>query len=498
MALFAGKEVVVPSEAAAEFLISNVCDDTFGAPPVTAIPGDSSGENCAEASAKNCVSRRRAPCRWSGSPTVPGTRLQMQRESFSLASISLLICSRRFQHLDLQPRAVPCTKAVVTCKDLEPSHRICKIGSVEDDMMWALHTSPAMGMGVDCILGSIQSFLAKLSFGHYDRAASLWIFFAACGLAELCISFLICTPLERFRPLTSWPKRNSIAADVAYAFFVRIVLFPLVAFFEYDWLRLTLDGFLRAHAITTPSLFGALPLLASWPAVAFILNFAVLDLADYWRHRLSHRVGWWYGIHSLHHAEEQMTFWSDDRSHVLEDAITYVWLIAVGLAIGIPSTQFPFLILCFRLLGSMAHANTRVSYGWLGNHIFISPQFHRTHHALRAAGRRSSNFGTALSVWDILFSTARFEDNTVETGDAGAEQALVKGSWGAQQAAGFRRMLRLARRGSKVPAIRTHHDHYRSSALDGSYPRSWQAGNNSPRELEVCRIRTIQSPTSRP
>jgi sterol desaturase/sphingolipid hydroxylase (fatty acid hydroxylase superfamily) len=126
-------------------------------------------------------------------------------------------------------------------------------------------------------------------------------------------------------------------------------------------------------------------------------------------------------------------------SHVLEDAITYVWLITVGLAIGIPSMQFPFLILSFRLLGSIAQANTRITYGWLGEHVLVSPGFHRTHHALRAAGRRSSNFGTALSVWDILFSTARFGDNTVETGDAVAEPALVSGSWGAQQAAGFRR-----------------------------------------------------------
>jgi sterol desaturase/sphingolipid hydroxylase (fatty acid hydroxylase superfamily) len=270
----------------------------------------------------------------------------------------------------------------------------------------------------------------------------------------LAISFLICTPLERFWPLTSWPKRNSIAADVTYAFFVRIVLFPLIAYFEFNWLRQGLDGFLRAHAITPLSLPGLIPVLASWPAAVFIANFAILDLADYWRHRVSHRVGWWYGIHSLHHAEEQLTFWSDDRSHVLEDAITYLWFIIVALIIGVPSMQFPFLILCIRLLGSMSHANTRAGYGWLGEHIFVSPQFHRTHHALRAAGRRSCNYGTTLSLWDIAFGTARFRDNTVETGDAAAEPALVNGSWGEQQLAGFRRMIRLGRRGKKLPAMR--------------------------------------------
>jgi sterol desaturase/sphingolipid hydroxylase (fatty acid hydroxylase superfamily) len=103
----------------------------------------------------------------------------------------------------------------------------------------------------------------------------------------------------------------------------------------------------------------------------------------------------------------------------------------------------------------MAHSNTRIGYGWLGDHIFISPRFHRTHHALKAAGRRSCNFGTALSWWDQLFRTAKFNDLTIETGDTGAEPAMVAGSWGEQQVAGFRRMVRLARRARKAPITRT-------------------------------------------
>lgn len=312
------------------------------------------------------------------------------------------------------------------------------------------HAAP-IGTGTfDYLVTSIQSFLRSIGVIQHSHTVALWLFFAGCGVLQLCLSFLICTPIERFWPLTNWSQRNPIVADVTYAFFVRLVLFPLVAFFEYSWLRQQLDGFFLAHSITPPSLTALVPALASWPLLVFLMNFAVLDLSDYWRHRLSHRYGWWYGVHSVHHAEDQMTFWSDERSHVLEDAITYLWLIVVGLLIGVPSFQFPFVILGFRFVGSMAHSNTRIGYGWLGDHILISPRFHRTHHALKAAGRRSCNFGTALSWWDILFGTAKFHDNTVETGDAGAEPAMVTGSWGEQQAAGFRRMVRLARRGRKV------------------------------------------------
>jgi sterol desaturase/sphingolipid hydroxylase (fatty acid hydroxylase superfamily) len=311
-----------------------------------------------------------------------------------------------------------------------------------------------LAIHVQCSVNAFQSHLAEHGIQHYDRPIALWLFWAICGVAEFCISFSICTSAERLWPLTHWEKRNPIAADVGYAFFVRIVLFPLIAFFEYDWLHGHLAGFVKIRQLAPllhPALF---QFFTSWPVIAFALNFMALDLADYWRHRLSHRYGWWYGIHSLHHAEDQMTFWSDERSHVLEDAITYVWLITVGLTIGVPSFQFPFLILTLRFLGSLSHTNTRISYEWLGRLIFVSPRFHRTHHALRAAGRRNSNFGTALSLWDVIFGTVRFNDDTVETGDAGAEPALAHGSWAEQQRAGFHRMISLARRGRKSTDMR--------------------------------------------
>lgn len=322
-------------------------------------------------------------------------------------------------------------------------------------MCWASHAGPSGAVMIDSAVSSIQSSLTASGIAPQSHTLALWLFFASCGVLELFLSILICTPIEHLWPLTSWPKRNPIAADVTYAFFVRIVLFPLIAFFEFSWFRQQLGEFLFARGITQPSLATLIPALASWPVVVFLANFAILDCADYWKHRLSHKYGWWYGVHSVHHAEDQLTFWSDERSHILEDTITYLWLIVVGLAIGIPAFQFPFLILCLRFVASMAHSNTRISYGWLGDHIFISPRFHRTHHALKAAGRRSCNFGTALSWWDQIFGTAKFNDLTIETGDAGAEPAMITGSWGEQQAAGFRRMVRLARRARKAHAART-------------------------------------------
>ena len=56
-----------------------------------------------------------------------------------------------------------------------------------------------------------------------------------------------------------------------------------------------------------------------------MLYAIILDFADYWRHCLSHQFRWWWALHSLHHAQRQMTFWSDDRNHLLDDLIAFVW-----------------------------------------------------------------------------------------------------------------------------------------------------------------------------
>ena len=109
-----------------------------------------------------------------------------------------------------------------------------------------------------------------------------------------------------------------------------------------------------------------LPFLLGRPILTLMTYLVILDFAEYWRHRLSHRFYWWYALHSLHHAQRQMTFWSDDRNHLLDDLMSGIWFGVVALAIGVPPLQFPMLVLTVRVLESFSHANTRVHFGRLG------------------------------------------------------------------------------------------------------------------------------------
>ena len=297
--------------------------------------------------------------------------------------------------------------------------------------------------------------LYRFDWMQWEDASFLWAIFALYGVAQVAVTYLICLPLERFRPLQRWPDRRAVGVDVLYTLVSRIGLFPVVTYFVFYQAQTAINGVLTDHGYVPPTLETLVPFLMGRPLLSFLIYAIVLDFADYWRHRLSHLFNWWYALHAVHHAQEQMTFWSDDRNHILDEIGSFLWFTAVALLIGVPPLEFPVLVLFLRLLESLSHANTSIDFGWFGGRLIISPRFHRAHHGPLAAGQQSCNFGAILPWWDMLFRTADFDRLAVETGDPSAEPAMVSGGWVAQQMAGFRRLGRALRpraRAARQPA----------------------------------------------
>ncbi len=293
---------------------------------------------------------------------------------------------------------------------------------------------------------AVVPLLYRFDMMQWEDIAYGWVLFALYGVAQVALMLAICWPMERFARLERWPDQKAVTVDIFYTLLSRIGVMPLVTFVAFYQAQVWLSGWLTDRGYVPPTLEGTVPILLGHQWLTFVIYVLVLDCADYWRHRLSHNFRWWYAIHSVHHAQRQMTFWSDDRNHVLDDVIAFVWFMVLGLLIGIPPMQFPLIILLLRLLESMSHANARVSFGRLGDRLLISPRFHRAHHGVRAAGQRSCNYGAIFPFWDMMFGSADFAREYARTGDPSAEEAMATGSWWQQQAAGFRRMFRRRRR----------------------------------------------------
>jgi sterol desaturase/sphingolipid hydroxylase (fatty acid hydroxylase superfamily) len=296
--------------------------------------------------------------------------------------------------------------------------------------------------------------LYALGLMNWEEVAFGWALFSVYGAAQVALTYAICLPLERFFPVERWQDRRAVTVDILYTLISRVGLLPFVTFVLFYRIQVELNGFLTDHGWVPPTLERFFPGLLGQPVLTFFLYVVILDFSDYWRHRLSHVFGWWYSLHALHHAQRQMTFWSDDRNHLLDDLIGFAWFMAVALLIGIPPMQFPLLVLLLRFIESLSHANTRLRFGWLGERLLVSPRFHRAHHGLLAAGLASVNFGAVLPWWDMLFGTADFSRDYVPTGDPTAEEALASGGYAAQQVAGVRRMLRtVAGRDDDTPSL---------------------------------------------
>jgi len=250
-----------------------------------------------------------------------------------------------------------------------------------------------------------------------ERAFDATGFFVG-GLLQVIATAAICLPLERLAPAQTIAERRNVRTDIIFTLINKLGIVPLFTFALLLLLLTPLDGWLRLHGIAPWSLEDALPALAGLPLLSLLLYVLILDFAEYWRHRFQHRLDWWWQLHALHHAQRDMTFWTDDRNHIVDEFIAALWMAVIALAIGVPPAQFPLLLFLTKFVESLSHANLRWNLGPL-RYLIVSPQFHRVHHGIgvgHEGSQQGVNFSLVFAFWDKLFGTADFRDAYPATG----------------------------------------------------------------------------------
>jgi len=236
--------------------------------------------------------------------------------------------------------------------------------------------------------------------------------------------------------------RRAIRTDIIYTLLARLGIFSLLAFILLSAIQSRLEGMLADTGFVTPTLESLLPFLREAPLLTFFIYVLILDFGEYWRHRLQHSIGWWWALHSIHHAQRQMTFWTDDRNHILDETIAALWFGTIALLIGVSPAQFPLLLLLMRLVEAFSHGNIRLSFGRIGERLLVSPRYHRLHHGILSVAEHGKNYAVLFPVWDWLFKTADFNRHAYpRTGDPDAPELVATGGWLAQQWIGFKRMF---------------------------------------------------------
>ena len=304
------------------------------------------------------------------------------------------------------------------------------------------------------IFESVVSPLAfALGLGNFLEDGYIATDWLLVGLLQIAVMVVVIGPLQRRYPVEVMghdaATHRDVRTDVIYTLIHRLGLFRVVLFFSIDPVLEAWLGSLRAQG------FGTFHLEDLWPGVtdgawaSFLIYLVVFDFLNYVLHRLQHQWEWWWALHAVHHSQRHMTQWTDNRNHLLDDVLQAVIWVFVGQLIGIAPSQFVAVVAVTQLSENFQHANLRVSFGWLGERLYVSPRFHRLHHAI-GLGHQSPgkvlgghNFGVLLPWWDMLLGTADFDSRADATGirdqvEEGRDYG--EGFW-AQQALGLKRFF---------------------------------------------------------
>lgn len=271
------------------------------------------------------------------------------------------------------------------------------------------------------------------------------------GLLQIAVMLTLFAALERWRPVEPVTDRAAVRVDVIYTLLHRLGLVRVLLFFSVDPLWDLLIGKLRLWGLPTWSLDNLWPGVTDVALVSFLLYLVLFDAVDYALHRVQHQVNWWWQLHAVHHSQQQMTMWSDNRNHLLDDLIRDTVFVGVALVVGIAPSQFVAVVALTQLVESLSHANVRLSFGPVLSRVLVGPQYHRLHHRI-GLGHESAgagtlggyNFAVLFPVWDLVFGTARFDGRYDPTGirdqlPGNGARDYGRGFW-AQQWLGLKRL----------------------------------------------------------
>jgi sterol desaturase/sphingolipid hydroxylase (fatty acid hydroxylase superfamily) len=296
----------------------------------------------------------------------------------------------------------------------------------------------------------VQPALFALGMGNLledGYEATAWFLV---GVIQIILLLAVVGPLQRWRPVEPVLDRATVRTDMLYTLIHRLGVFRMALFFTLDPLFDEGFGALRTAGYGTFHLDQLWPGVTDGAVVSFLIYLVVFDFLGYWIHRGQHQWGFWWRLHSLHHAQRQMTMWSDNRNHLLDDIVVDSLLVLAAQLIGVAPGQFIVIVALTQLSESIQHANLRLWFGPAGERLWVSPRFHRLHHSIgighepAGANRaKGCNFGVLLPWWDVVFGTANFEQRYDPTGirdQIEQSRDYGRGFW-SQQWLGLKRLV---------------------------------------------------------
>ena len=220
-----------------------------------------------------------------------------------------------------------------------------------------------------------------------------------------------------------------LAAAIAVAFLAEMAI-P----YERAWNRPKGDRLRDVwHALVNESLIVlsilALPVFAAvtpdagiwphdWPMwTQLALAVILADLGITGVHYLSHRWGWLWRLHAVHHSVQRMYGFNGLMKHPLHQSVEMLAGVAPLLLLGMSANVAWLLAFAVAIQLLLQHSNVDMRIGPLGRIWAVAP-VHRHHH-LASATDGDVNFGLFTCIGDHLLGTWRYGPPTPREGAIG-------------------------------------------------------------------------------
>ena len=166
----------------------------------------------------------------------------------------------------------------------------------------------------------------------------------------------------------------------------------------------------RLTALVARERFGLLPILRLPKWLETLLAVVLLDYTLYIWHVLTHRVGFLWRFHIVHHADLDMDASTAVRFHTGELVISIAWRAGQVLLIGVSSRQLDLWQKLTIAAILFHHSNVCLPIEVERRLVkaVVTPRMHGIHHS-SVRNEADSNWSTILSVWDRLHSTLRLD-----------------------------------------------------------------------------------------
>jgi len=235
------------------------------------------------------------------------------------------------------------------------------------------------------------------------------------GLPEILLVYvavfsgiLLVVSLEYYNPYReSWkPKLQNYIQDSIYLVFIQVFM-PLA-------IRFAMIALLFKFGFNQGKVFDVwpshLPVYLQVPLIIIVGEFF-----QYWWHRLSHKLSFLWGIHSVHHFPSILYSVNTARFHPCDKMVEYFIDIFIFIMLGAEFSVLYLYYIYFAINGFFQHSNTKVKLGVL-NYFIASAELHRLHHDIDAK-EAMHNFGNNTIIWDIAFGT--YKDPNLHVGPIG-------------------------------------------------------------------------------